>query len=64
MRSLSFLSLMFLLNFSLTISMDKIEPAVREMDERVETDAEISSTSITPRSTDGREAILSMLGMI
>ena len=44
--------------------MDKIEPAVREMDERVETDAEISSTSITPRSTDGREAILSMLGMI
>lgn len=52
------------MNFSLTMSMESMEPAVREMEESVETDAEMSSTSMTPRSTEGSEAILSMLGTI
>ena len=53
---------MLLSNFSLIMSRENIDPAVSEMEARVETEADMSSTSIIPKSTDGRLADLSILG--
>ena len=42
--------------------MDTVEQAVRVMLDRVDTEAEISSTRMTPMSRLGSPAVLSMMG--
>ena len=62
MTTVSFLSFIFRNNLFFIISMESTDEAVSEMDESVDTDAEMSSTSITPRRTEGSEARASIFG--